>query len=208
VEFTALDNKANKHKIKNQLHTTARTTQLPSCMSPSCFSPSAPLLRDQCDKSDKKTQCSFHPNTMLLKNCCFQSCSVSVNVYTGWFMSYGHNCSILFHRSLSSKNFLSTWILLSVMVLWALLNSHKCTPVNSTCMLQDLGQMLFPPQSWKWCKQITDLPCALACALFTTEHGWALWLRVGFSKICFKHRSVSIKGNYFMKLNLDVKFVM
>jgi hypothetical protein len=131
-----------------------------------------------------------------------------VNLYTGWFMSYGHNYRRWFPRYLSSKNFLSTWILFSVvMVLWAFFNSHKCTPVNSTCMLQDLEQTLFPPLSWKWCKQITGLSCALACALFTIEHGGALWLKVGFSKTCFKHRSVSIKGNYFIKLNLDVKFI-
>jgi hypothetical protein len=57
---------------------------------------------------------------------------------------------------------------------------------------------------WVECdKNKLVLSCAPVHALFKTQHGGAFWLRVRFSKTCFKHRSVQINGNYFMKLNLD-----
>ena len=45
----------------------------------------------------------------------------------------------------------------------------------------------------------------LARAQFTTERQPVLWPAVAFSKTCFKHRSVQIKGN-FTKLTLHLYF--
>ena len=65
-----------------------------------------------------------------------------------WIMSYGHYYRRWFLKSLWSETFLSTWVLISmVMVLWAFFNSHKPTSENRAYCMRQSTRLFLPMEA-------------------------------------------------------------